>query len=420
MRLALRLLVFCVLTSHLFAGTTLPTAPKPVTIIRQNDIVHIFTSAIDLNYNGIQESGDRVASWHIVDASTMTTQRTIEFAWAVVNANRPWLASSVDRMFVGVGDSVIAYTATTQAYIGGVFLGPSSGLYYDDANQELYSSHRTSFVDPGVVHVWSLATQSTSDIPVGVNPQQIAGYQSTIKGKGLAIVSEGTFGKSDGTLMLSTDGGQATVITVGDTPNHILVSGDSAYVTVNGSHFVVVVDLNVEAAVDTVLVGTSGFDGPRESAIKDGRLFVSTYAGDVRIFDISTGARVGFIQHGPRAEGLAIVGNTLWVTRAMDVNYAAESGVVVYDLDVATSALTPPLPPLSPLTVTPSVANDVVVIAGATEAEPVRFVNTRGEVTSLPLMSSSGTSMSYAVTALPEGAYIVTQGTKKGRFVVIR
>ena len=233
MRQALGLLVFCVLASPLFASTTLPTSLKPVTIIRQNEIVHVFTSAIDVNYNGIQEIGDRPASWHIVDVSTMTTQRTLEFRWAVVNANRPWLSAALDRMFIGVGDSVIAYSATTQAYIGGVFMGPSSGIYFDDEAQELYSAHRTSFVESGVVHVYSLATQNVWDIPVGVNPQQIAGYTSTVGGRGVVVVNEGTFGQNDGSVFVVPKEGTGTVIPVGDTPNPPTNSALSISATAN-------------------------------------------------------------------------------------------------------------------------------------------------------------------------------------------
>lgn len=424
MRQALRLLVFCVLATPLFAGTTLPTAPKPVTIIRQNDIVHVFTAKVDANYNDTLNTGDRPATWQIIDQSTLTTQRTLEFPWANVGSSRPWLAASIDRMYVGVGDSVVAYVATTQQYISATGGGMSYGLYYDDEAQEIYSSRRTSYTDPGVVHVTSLATQNEWDVPVGVNPQQLVGYRSTVNGRGVAIVNEGAFGQNDGSLILYGQDGQSTIVPLGDTPNHVLVSGDSAYVTVNGSHTIVVVDLNLERAIDTIPVGTNGYDGPREAAIKDGRLFVSTFAGDVRIFDIATGTRVGFIQHGPKAEGLAIVGNSLWVTRAMDANYGADSGVVMYDLNDVTSTPRDGVyqrePLQSPLIIAPSVASNEITISGITSSEAIVFVDASGRVTSLPLLSSSETSSTFSVTSLPASTYTCMQGAKRGRFLVIR
>lgn len=426
MRQALSLLVFCVLASPLFAGTTIPTAPKPVTIIRQNDIVHVFTAKVDANYNGIQDPGDRVATWQIVDPISLTTQRLLEFPWDDgYSASRPWLSAASDRMYVSVGDSVIAYVATTQAYIVAFSIGSTYGLYYDDQAQEMYSSQRTSFSDPGFVHVISLSTQNERDIPVGVNPQQIVGYRSTISGKGVAIVNEGGFGQNDGSVVLYREDGQTRIIPAGDTPNHVLVSGDSAYVTVNGSHYVVVIDLNLERSVDTILVGTSGSDGPREATIKNGRLFVSTYAGDVRIFDISTGARVGFIQHGPKSEGLAVINTALWVTNSMNAAYGADSGIVVYELNEATSApwdvfsQTGPLL-VSPLKVSPSVASTEIAIPAPAGSELTEFVDSEGRVTSLPLLSSSGTLATFSVTSLPAGVYTCMQGAKKGRFVVIR
>ncbi|MDZ4746428.1 MAG: hypothetical protein SGJ05_10560 [bacterium] len=426
MRQALRLFVFCVLASPVFAGTILPTALKPLTIIRQNDIVHVFTAAVDVNYDGVKDATDRPATWQIIDASTLMTQRVLEFPWTTVNTSRPWLSTTSDLMFIAVGDSVNAYVASTQVF-GRSFRIPGnpsvSGIYFDEQSQALRVTVRPSFTEPG--NVISLSPTGNFITPVGVNPQQIVGYNSTVNRNGFAVVSEGAFGLGDGVVTLFA--AVKTTIPVGDTPNHIVVSGDSAYVTVNGSHYVVIIDLNRESAVDTILVGTSGFDGPREAVAKDGRLFVSTYLGDVRIFDIATGARVGFIQHGTKAEGLAVINNTLWVTNAMNGapgNYAADSGIVVYDLNVATGTPWDVFgvrgPVDSPLTVTPTVASDEVTIMSTFGYGNVTVVDNDGRATILHPKSSSGTSATFCVSALIPSVYTILQGAKMARFIIIR
>lgn len=423
MRRALRLLVFCVLTTSVYAGTTLPTAPQPVTIIRQNEMVHILTAAVDVNFNGLKDIEDRPATWQIVDVSTLTTQRTLELPWAQVNTMRPWLSANADLMFIAIGDSVNSYVASTQVF-GRSFVIPGGqdiyGVYFDEQDQALRVSVRSSFTDPG--QVISISPLSNNILPVGVNPQQIVGYNSTTKGRGFAVINEGGFGQSNGSVMLVT--GAVKTLPLGDTPNHILVSGDSAYVTVNGSHYVVVVDLNTELAVDTILVGTSGSEGPREAAILDGRLFVSTFAGDVRILDIATGARVGFINHGIRPEGLAIVGSTLWVTRTMNANYVADSGVVVYELNAATDVpwdvFGASSPQTSPLTVAPSVSSTSVTVEHVAGTGSGICMDAAGRLVNLPLLESNEISSTYSVTSLPVGSYTIRHGSRIGRFVVIR
>jgi DNA-binding beta-propeller fold protein YncE len=162
--------------------------------------------------------------------------------------------------------------------------------------------------------------------------------------RGIAFINEGTFGGADdGTLDIYV-GQQRTTVDVGDTPNHLLIHDGRAYVTVNGSHHIIVVDLAERKVIDTIKTGTSGYDGPRESAIDtkdpDGRmrLYVTTFTGDVRIFDLATGQRTGTLAVGAKPEGLAIIGRELWVTRTfVEGGYAAARDVVIFDLNALTS-----------------------------------------------------------------------------------
>ena len=127
--------------------------------------------------------------------------------------------------------------------------------------------------------------------------------------------------------------------TLGSGANHMLapeLAGPVA-ITMNGSHTLVLVDLLRSEIVRRIPLGTSGFDGPREAVELLGSIepeyAVTTYAGDVRIVAGSGVNRI--VATGGKAEGIARVGGLLYVANTFTPTYAADSTVVIIDLNAS-------------------------------------------------------------------------------------
>lgn len=397
----------------LSAQRSVSTPPQAVHLMQANGLVNVFCARTDANFNGTADDGDRPAAWLQVTPSLQVV-RTYEFPWADVKASRIGTIIHRNRVYVGIDNTVQEFDLTDQSNKGTVYNGPVSAVSAVESvtnGPTLYISQRPNFTDPGTVVQRVVATGDSVVYAAGPNPQMSRRFTTSTNVSGLLIISEGVFGQANGILDVwkqSAFGAARTTITVGDTPNHIAVSGDSAYITVNGSHHVVVVNLVSVTAVDTIPVGTSGFDGPRESVVLNGVLYVSTFNSDVRLFNIADARPLGFIALDAKPEGMLVIGRDLWVTRTfLKGGYSAETNVAVYDLDAAVS----------------------VEEADARRAAMPKAVVATGNTVRLPLDAGKGLTMrtlegrqtavrtvdsehcTIDVSSLPRGVYVVTDGT---------
>ena len=328
------------------AQQRIETPLQPASITVAGSTVHILCARTDVNFNGNADDGDAPASWLTVDATSRQVIKSTELGWGNVTALRFGYSSALSVFDIGFNDEVYRFSMATQANSDIVFSGPVSSVSTSADGNTVWVAQRPNFTDPGSITEIDVKSKDRVAFPTGVNPQAPLPY-STASGNGLAAICEGTFGAANGTLEIWTEvqgSRQRATITVGDTPNHLLIHDGRAYVTVNGSHHVVVVDLDTKKAIDTILVGTTGYDGPRECVVDtkatDGkaRLYVTTFSSDVRVFDLATGERLGTLAVGAKPEGLAIVGRELWVTRTfVEGGYATSRDVVIFDLNAPTS-----------------------------------------------------------------------------------
>lgn len=403
--------VLClVCTLPALAQQVVPTPPGPVTLIPHNNVMNVLCSRVDANFNGVQDNGDSPASWIQVDIPTLQSLRTYTFPWAQVNAARVGVARGTGLIYFGVDNTVESFSLTNQTSNGTVYRGSVSAVSSTLQGTAIYISQRPNFTDPGSVIQYTLESSDSIVYPAGVNPQQTGRFITSTNVQGLYVLNEGLFGQQSGSLDIwkpTQFGPSKTTVEVGDTPNHVWVQGDSAYVTVNGSHWIVVVNLASAIAVDTILVGTTGFDGPRESCISNGKLFVSTFSGDVRVFDVATGVKTGSITLDAKPEGIAVVGGNIWVTRAFLLGgYSVERNVAVYNIDqsVSVSATHP----------TPSVPTAVIATSGRVRlpfkwTSDLSMYDSNGRRTHLQTVDSESGILD--VSSLSPGVYVVSNGT---------
>ncbi len=339
------------LASNLSAQSIITVGTQPLSIIPAGNTVHIFCNGDDKNYNSIYEpdSGEVAASWWILDAQTQTVLKHREFT----DRYLPFplrVGIGYDTLYMGTGNRVSTFNVNTQEMIQDkyIVLPDSLGFIHAITAEELDDAHQVGvaiscikdYTNPGY-----LAASINGEILLVLNtlisPQQAITYISPIDSNGaVAVLCEGTYGVGNSYLQLFVKQDSAAVnISVGDGGNHIFYEGtghDSMYVTSNGTHKVLIVDLKKLSAVKSISVGTTGFNGPRESALIGNKLFVTTYDSDVREFNIETGELVATLDSKGKPEGLTVINGKLWVANAYkSKSYEAGNTIAVFDSPLA-------------------------------------------------------------------------------------
>ncbi len=161
-------------------------------------------------------------------------------------------------------------------------------------------------------------------------------YKTSTNNSGLVILNEGSFGTDNSTLTIAEANNgnfDLTDINIGNGGNHIEQNGDRIAVTVNGSNKILIIDLNTKVILNTIDVGTTGFDGPRETRFLSGNIIaVTTYLGDVRIFNINDGKMISSYKVHGKAEGMSADDNYLFVANSNNKDYSADSIISVFTI----------------------------------------------------------------------------------------
>jgi len=158
--------------------------------------------------------------------------------------------------------------------------------------------------------------------------------------KGVYVLSEGNFGNnntdlayydfasktSTGNFYKTANGGTG----LGDTGNDIIIYGAKMYIVMHGSNNVTVVEKGTAKLVKKI-----DFTGkqPRYAASNNGKVYVTSYDGTVAVIDTASLTITKNIIVGSNPEGLAIVGNYLYVANSGGLNFPnVDSTVSVVDL----------------------------------------------------------------------------------------
>src|SRR5690606_22607699 len=115
----------------------------------------------------------------------------------------------------------------------------------------------------------------------------------------------------------------------------ILSFNNFGLVTMNGSHEFVEINLGNWEIRKRIPSGTSGGEGPRETAYDQATelTVATTYAGDVRFLDPDLGDVHVVIPTGGKSEGIAILDGKIFAANAFEVGgFTPEKTVAVIDL----------------------------------------------------------------------------------------
>lgn len=347
---------------------------QPLSIIANGNIVHVFHNEVDADFDAVQDEGDQPASWWVLDASTGEVLDKKDFDWGGVGYPfRPFVDIENGVVYITNLGRVRSFSLSTRELLRDtVALYNASGIAVH--GDVVYISIRPSFSDPGMLVTYNTSTGVATERTVGVNPQQITPFKTSDGAEGVLVLSEGVFGGGTPAMLDKEffDGRPAPAgLELGATGNHIFVQGDTAFVTINGSDVVRIVDLKQWAVVGSISVVTEPGNGPRESVVQGDDLFVSTFDGDVRWYSVSTGVLKQTFDPGGKPEGIALIGSfigkKIWVTNAYQkTGFGSDNSIAVWDLSVTSVSENISLAKAS---IVPSVVTDEAeLVIPATEA----------------------------------------------------
>jgi DNA-binding beta-propeller fold protein YncE len=203
-------------------------------------------------------------------------------------------------------------------------------------------SHKSSFTQNGSFGLYSIADKKIiAETEVGINPQMIKAFRNLLGEVEFALLCEGTFGGKNSKLyrLLPTPNSglpfKAEFYDLGDTGNYFIIQDQLALTVMNGSHEIIPFNLATNTVLPGYPTGTSGYDGPREIALDTitNRVFVSTYASDIRIGSYISGNVLGILEPMGKPEGLAIIDGKLWACNAYKKGeYAPDSTIAQFDI----------------------------------------------------------------------------------------
>lgn len=324
-------------------NTTIEVGQQPVEIFPIGNVVHVFHSQIDANFDGIQDEGDIPASWWTLNPTTHQVLAKKEFEWGGIGFPfRPYVDADAKMMYLSHLGRIRGFSLETQEVVEDtVALYAARGVAVD--GNIVYASLAPNYTDPGFLMRYDKTTKQETQSTVGVNPQQIVRFATSDNQEGVLVLCEGGFGAGSTPSTLHKQFADGTMagdaLELGGTGNHILVQGNYAFVTMNGSNEIKVVDIANWEITNSIAIAAGAGNGPREAAVLGGDIFVSTYEGDVRRYSVTTGLLQATFKTTGKPEGIAIVGNSLWIANAYEAGSFSASNIIdVWDFSVTSVA----------------------------------------------------------------------------------
>ncbi len=337
----------------------IPTDYQPLAIHQVDDTVHVFCNGNDIDYDGIFEpaNGEISASWLKYHARTgeFLSKRVIEHTYFSI----PFRPAFWEGKFYNPnGNAIEVYDLSSQTLLDSSiieFPNPQStitavhvesmNMSSGETNTILACSHKTSFTQNGMFSMFGLQdSQLLGEIEIGINPQMIHSFTNLLGEREYAVLCEGTFGGKNSALyrLLPTLSSgmpfKSEKYDLGDTGNFFVIRDQLALTVMNGSHEIIPINLATNTVLPGFPIGTSGFDGPREIVIDTitNRVYVSTYASDIRIGSFVNGEVLGMMDPNGKPEGMALIHGSLWSCNAYKKgDYAPDSTIAIFTVSAS-------------------------------------------------------------------------------------
>lgn len=364
--------------------------------------------------------------WAVLDGTTLQQKSMGNFNGSLGDPLRTYYNPVSDSLYMVVSDSLNVYSVAAAGVVGkflytavldsnrlaGVSDGSGYLLIHEAGGLSLNPM-------PEYLHVLTMEGQLVGKFRTRTRPSVAARVQ-TSRGNSIGFYALDRGVPQSQASHIDFFEFQPNILgdtVLGGGANHIGVYGPGLIVTLNGSNEVVGINLNDWEVAKRASTHTSGFDGPRESYLfQDGRLMVTTYAGDLRVLNESN-ANYGVNPIGGKGEGMAVMGGKVFVARSFAPDYSPDSVVVVMDITSLVSSVERVADMTGATSLEQNYPNPVV------DAATIRFGLGTPQHVTLTLYTADGRAIetlidrpmesgSYAAelrtSGLPSGSYIYT------------
>lgn len=236
--------------------------------------IYVVCTGNDSDWDGMQGEGEEVPSlWRInvpypFDATVAKEEPTkiLEFPFQSLKYTfRATIDTTSKNLYLLEGSNLVAYNYETLEKTFEMPVEANSMTCYVENDAKIAYVSGGNWGEPGFVKKYDLATSTLLEtIATGFYTRQSLPYNSG----SLAVMNE-----ADGNIMFfDVSGETATLMSTlelgsGSTCNHMTICDDIMYVTNNGNHKIVMIDLATREITHEIAFPTMGYDGPRESSV---------------------------------------------------------------------------------------------------------------------------------------------------------
>ncbi len=326
--------------------------------LAEDNRLYALSEGRDMNFDGRLQAGETPAALFKIDPARREIIAKITFSDFAGNLalmpknNSPQLLlrqSNPDRISQIDGKSF--HLTQDSLLLAEPALGNKIyALGYDAAADQIWATTAVFDGNRGKFFLIDPVTQEImAQISCGILPRQAIAMPSPVVPGAIRwyVLNEGFYNANQASL---TTFEAATDIfapiagkPLGDTANGLTQADGKIYIAVNGSHTVQVLDIESWTYAGQLVVGTTGWDGPRQVAIQNHMGFVSTFNNDVRTFDLTALKLEEIIPVGQKPEDLLLVADKLFIANAGFSGFAEDSTIFVMQTtitDVKTSSET--------------------------------------------------------------------------------
>jgi hypothetical protein len=309
-----------IITSNLFSQNSqlLETGKQPLHVFQHENVVHVLTNTIDFNFNGLQDEGDIPAKWFRYNAETKELIDSSTFAWRSYSFPiRVGIDKINHKLYIPTNDAIVEYDLKTGQMTDSLFLEIPVRSISTNGNTIGVVDKNTASQTAYKISKYTSGTFVQQALRCGINKEYIA------------FINEGAFGATtnDSYLTILTDNSQV-VYALGKGANHIYEYENKLYITMNGSHEIVVFSLSEMKIEKKLSTQTSGFDGPRESTITTvdpTTIYTTTYAGDVLEISIETGEILRTISlPAAKVESIVSIKDFIFASIPLSIDYSVD------------------------------------------------------------------------------------------------
>jgi len=160
-------------------------------------------------------------------------------------------------------------------------------------------------------------------------------YESVYSDSWVFIANEGNYGATNGTISMIAENGEIYETNIlGDVVQSLEVYGDKLIALINNSNKIKIYDITTEGlSMPGIEIDC---DSPREMVVVDNRVYITSWSGEIKIFNLFNYTFENPISVSGLPEGIIEKDGKLWVAVTMELDWTP--GSYVYSFDIETGA----------------------------------------------------------------------------------